>query len=163
MVPSTNTTHPLTVEDVNTTTSRDTGTHTPPTITIKETTSTMPLGSLLTTSATTTNKPTSTTESLGEDIDHFTTRDQTTTGLVPDKKDDVAVMNVDSELQLTIILSATSLAMSIVLPLATFILVVYLYTHKREAKESKSAKIELTKTEELTTHINPTRTFNTYN
>ena len=71
-------------------------------------------------------------------------------------------MNVDSKL--TIILSATSLTVSLVLGATIVLLVVLLYAHKRsfKAKESKSAKIELTKMEELTMHVNPTSTFNTY-
>ena len=107
------------------------------------------------------NKPTSTTESLGEDIDHFTTRDQTTiTGLVPDKKDDVSVVNVDSNLNT--ILSAISLTVSLVFVMVVIVLVVLFYAHKRELKELKSARVELTKTGEFTRHTNPTRTFNTY-
>ena len=39
------------------------------------------------------------------------------------------------------------------------ILVVLLYARKREIKVSKSAKIEVTKMGELTTHINPTGTY----
>ena len=51
----------------------------------RKTTSTMPEGSLQTTSAITVNKLTRKTES-DKDIDNFTTRDQATTGVVPDKK-----------------------------------------------------------------------------
>ena len=105
----------------------------------------------ITTSATTMNKPTSTTESLGKDIDHFTTRDQTR--LVSEKKDviDVAVVNKDYNLKLhlAISLSATFLTLFLILAVAMFVQEGLFYTCIREAKESKSAEVELTKMEEL--------------
>ena len=55
--------------------------------------------------------------------------------------------------------------MCLVLAVAMFILAVLLlllYTCIREAKESKSAKVELTKMEDLKMHVNPPHTFNTY-
>ena len=97
----------------------------------------MPEGSFLMTSATNMDEPTSTTESLGKDIDHYTTTDQTTTGITQNKKSDVSVVVVDSKL--SIYLSAASLAMSVALPvvICTFVLVVVLFcVHKRKAKES---------------------------
>ena len=156
---------PLTTVTSNTapphTTSSDRGTHTSSRVTI----STVPVDLLTTTSTTTTinSKPTGTTESLGEDIDHFTTRDQTTTtGLVPDKKNDVSVVIVDSKLTIILILSAVSLTVSLVLAVIMFVRVVLLYARKGKTKELKLAKNEFSEMGEFATHniINPTRTFN---
>ena len=136
-------------------------THTLPTTIIKSRTSTTSEGSFLTTSATTMNELTSTTESLGKDIDHFTTRDQTETGVVSDKENDVSIAIVDSKLAIS--LSATSLASFTVLTVVVFAHILVYYAHKRKAIESKSAKIKLTKMKELTTKtISPTHSFNTY-
>ena len=98
------------MEDINISTTSG-GTSTLLVTMIKGTASTMLEGSSLTTSATTINDPTSTTESLGKDIDHFTTRDQTETGVVPDKENDVSIVIVDSKLAIT--LSATSLVINV--------------------------------------------------
>ena len=146
-----------TLEDENPTTPSDSGTHTPPTtINLKGATSTMPEGSLLTTSATTVNKLTRTTESLDEDIDHFTIRDQTSTGIVSEKKNDVSVHS-----KLALILSATNLAMFLVLAVVVLLVVVHLCVCKGKAKESKSAKIKLVTMTELTTQsVSPAHTFN---
>ena len=151
-----------TMEDTNNIITTSGGTHTLPTIMIKGIVSTMPEGSFLTTSATSVNEPTSTTESVGKDIDHFTTREQTETGVVPDKEDHISIVIVDSKLAIT--LSATNLAMFIVLAVFVFvqchILVVLLCVHKRK---SKSAKVKLTRMKELTTKTtSPMHTFNTY-
>ena len=153
----------VTMENTNMTTSNDTQTSL--TTTIKET-STMQDGSLSTASAITMNNPTSTTESLGRDVDHFTTRDQTTatTELESDKKGDVYVVISESDSKLNTVLSATALALFLVLSVVVFVLVVFLCTHNRRAKESKSTKIELIKMEELTEkeNISPAHNFNTY-
>ena len=153
-----------TMEDTNIiSTSGDT--RTLPTTMIKGIASTMPEGSFLTTSATIMNEPTSSTESLGRDIDQFTTRDQiTTTELESDKKSDVYILNAD--IKLNTVLSATSLALFLVLSVFMFVVVVaivLLCLHKRRPEESNSAKIELTKMGELTAKetTSPAHTFNT--
>ena len=111
------------------------------------------------------NQQVATTESLIRD-DHFTTRDQTsTTELESDKKGDVYVVIADSKLNT--VLSATSLALFLVLSVVVFVLVVaivFLCAHKRRPEESKSAKIELTKMGELMAKetTSPAHTFNTY-
>ena len=105
-----NTAPTSTMEDINISTTSS-GTSTLLATMIKGTASTLLEGSSLTTSATTINDPTSTTESLGKDIDHFTTRDQTETGVVPDKENDVSIVIVDSKLAIT--LSATSLVINV--------------------------------------------------
>ena len=142
-----------TMEDESVTTSSDTSTsYTPTTSTTKGATSTHPDGSLLTTS---TNKPL-----INKNDDHFTTTDQTT-GLVSEK-DDLPIIFLDSKL--AIILSATSLATVFALVVATFIslvVVVLLYMHiKQTIKESKSAKVKLTRMKEKP--ISPRHTMNTY-
>ena len=123
----------------------------------------MPEYSFLTTSATTMNEPTSTTESLGEDIDRITTRDQTTTGFVLDKKNTIDLSVVIADSKLAIILSAMNLAMFLVSAVIILFVVLLVYIHKRKAKEQKSAEIKLTKMRELTMKlINPTPTLNAY-
>ena len=155
-----NTVPTSTMEDTNIITTSG-GTHTLPTTMIKGTTSTMPEGSYLTTSATSMNEPTSTTESLDKDIDHFTTRDQTETGVVPGKENDVSVVIVDSKLAIT--LSVTNLAMFIVLAVVVLVHILVHCVHKRQTKESKSAKVELTKMKELIAKTtSPMHTLNTY-
>ena len=139
-----NTAPPSTMDDENATTPNNTSTHTPSTINTKDAMSTIPDGSLSTTSATTAHKLTSTTESLDEDIDHFTSKDQTTTGVLPDRRNDGSVVIIDSKL--TFILSATNLAMFLVLAvvvLALVVAMVLLHAHKQTAKESMSTKLNL--------------------
>ena len=120
---------------------------------IKGIASTMPEGLLSTTASTTISKVTSTTKSLDGDIDHFTTRDRTTT--------DVYVGIPESKLNT--ILSAISFALVLILAVTIFACMVYFYAQIKKAKGSKSAKIELTKIGELTTKpMNPPSTFNTY-
>ena len=92
------------------------------------------------------------------------TRDQTTTGVVPEKKNDISVVIADSKLNT--VLSATSLTLFLVLAVVVFVLVVpiaFLCTHKRRAEESKSARVNSTKMREFATKsISPTYDFNTY-
>ena len=122
---------------------------------------------LATASVITMNEPMCTTESLGnKNVDHFTTRDQTETGVVSDKENDVSIIivNTDSKINLGITLSASNLAMFIVLAMVVFVhVLVHLCGHKGKSKESKSAKVELTKIKELESKdISPRHTFNAY-
>jgi hypothetical protein len=147
-----NTAPPLTVEGTNATTPSDVDAHTRPITITTDRRPTTPEGSISTTFM---NEPTTTTESLRRDIEHTTISDRTimTTVVVPDKKKDRSIVIVDSKL--AIYLSASSLAISFVLPtitIAIFTLVVVLFcTYKKKAKESDSANIELTGMREFTT------------
>ena len=58
------------------------------------------------------NEPTTTSESLGKDIKHTTSRDQKTTGVVPDGENDKSFA-----IKLAIYLSASSLAISLASPM----------------------------------------------
>ena len=72
---------------------------------------------------------------------------------------------VIADSKLSIVLSATALAMVFAFGVVVFVqtLVVMLCAHKRKAVETKSAKIELIKMRELMTEtVSPTHTFNTY-
>ena len=71
----------------------------------------------------------------------------------------MSIVIVDSKLAIT--LSATSLAMFIVLAMVVFALVmVQLCGHKGKAKRFRSSKVELTMMKEKS--ISPMHTFNTY-
>ena len=76
------------------------------------------------------------------------------------------VMVIKSESKLSIILSAASLATSLVAIITSGLVLALLLQVKKEFRSSKlkqkSIKNELPKMEEFTTHINPTRTFHTY-
>ena len=151
-------TSPLpTVEDENATTPSDVNVHTQPTKTTTERRPTTPEGSILTTSATTIvtmNEPTTTTELMGKDIEHTTSNDRIiTTLVVPDKETDAPNVIVDSKLAIiAIYISASCLALFFALAIAVFVLVVVLLcTHKKKAKKSDSANIELTRMREFTT------------
>ena len=67
---------------------------------------------------------------------------------------------------MTTILSAASLATSLVAILTSGLVLALLLQVKKEVQsiklKAKSVKNELPKMEEFTTHINPTRTFHTY-
>ena len=140
-----NTAPPLIVEEDNTTRRSDVNAHTQSTTATTKGRHTTPEGSISTTFTTVTmNEPTTTTELLGKDIEHTTSSDQIMTiGEVPDKKNDVSIVIVDSKWAIQ--LSASSLALFFALAIAMFVLVVVLLcTHKRKAKEPESANIELT-------------------
>ena len=70
---------------------------------------------------------------------------------------------VTPDSKLNTVLSAISLAFFLVLAVVVFTLVVVLLSNKHKAKQSKTARIELTKMGELTMEtMNPTHTFNVY-
>ena len=102
---------------------------------------------------------TSTTEtSVIKNVDHFTTRDQATTGLVPEK-DDLPIVFLDSKL--AIVLSASSIAIVLVLAVVVFVLAVaVVLLCMQKTKGLKSAKIELSKMREKS--VSPRHTMNTY-
>ena len=113
---------------------------------------------------TTKNQQTGTTKSLDEDITQFITRHQTTTmESTAEEKDVVTAIN---ECYLPIILSAASLATSLVAIITSVLVLALQLQLKKEFQSSKlkakSVKNELPKMEEFTTHINPTRIFHTY-
>ena len=107
------------------------------------------------------NKRALTTDPLNEVVNQFTTISQTTTvqGTVTDDKDVVPVV---SDSKLAIILSAASLATSLVTMLSMLLLVFQLKREIYKLKSVKSEKKELPKMEEFAMHIKPTHTFHTY-
>jgi hypothetical protein len=151
-----NTAPPLTMGDENATKPSDVDAPIHPITTMLTTEGrpTTPEGSS-TTSTAAMNEPTTAIESLDIDIEHTTLSDQTmTTGVVLDKENDASIVIVDSKLTIVAIyLSASSFALFVALTVAMFVrlLVGLLCTHKRKAKESESANIELTGVREFVT------------
>ena len=128
----------------------DVDSRTPLTTSTKERGSTIPEGSISTTLnfTSTMNEPTTTTELLGINIEHTTSSDQTITGEVPDKNNDVIV---DSNLAISLSASSLALFVALVIIAVLFVLVVVLLcTRKRKVKEPESANIELIRMREAT-------------